>query len=105
MSLAQFRDQLGHIARFDASEPIANPLNVAVQKIRENPALAQARLLSRVVRALMSECGEFRHAEASAFDRPTLRLVIALMDAARAGTYTRPEWMDAVTAAESALTG
>jgi len=102
MSLAQFQEELRHIARFDVSDPVANPLSAAVQQISDNPALAQARLLGRMLRALTYECGEFRRAEASAFDTATLRLLVALMKAARAGTYTRAEWVDAVTAAESA---
>ncbi len=101
MSLAQFQDELRHISRFDVSEPVANPLRAAVQKITDNPALGQARLLGRMLTALMYECGEFRRAEASAFDTATLRLVVALMNAARAGTYTRAEWKEAIMAADA----
>jgi hypothetical protein len=102
ISLAQFQEELWHITRFDVSEPVANPLSAAVQQITRNPALAQARLLGRMLRALTDECGEFRRAEVSAFDTATLRLLVALMKAARAGTYTRAEWVDAITAADSA---
>ena len=103
MSLTQFQDELRRIGRLDLTEPVPNPLSAAVQKISENPALAQTRLLGRMLKALMYECGEFRRAEASAFDRTTLRLVIALMNAARAGTNTRAEWLEAIEAAESAI--
>ena len=103
MSLAEFQEELWHIARFELSASVPNPLSAAVQKITDNPALAQTRLLGRVLRALTDESGEFRRADASAFDTATLRLLVALMNAARAGTYTRAEWLAAVTAAESAI--
>ena len=102
MSLTQFQDELRRIARFDLGEPIANPLSAAVQKITDNPALGQARLLGRLLRALPCQRGEFRRADASAFDMATLRLVIALMNAACTGKYTHVEWLEAITAADAA---
>jgi hypothetical protein len=105
MSLSQFQDELRRIARFDVSQPPPNPLSAAVQKINENPACGPARLLGRMLSALTYECGEFRRAEASAFDTATLRLVIALMNAARTGTHPRAEWLEAVNAADSAIRG
>ena len=103
MCLSQFQDELRRIARFDVSEPVANPLSATVQKISDNPACAPARLLGRMLRALTDQCGEFRRAEASAFDTATLRLVIALMNAARTGAHPRAEWLDAIIAADSAI--
>ena len=103
MSLAQFQDELRRIARFDVSEPMANPLSAAVQKITDNPALGQARLLGRLLKALPCDRGEFRRADASAFDMATLRVIIALLNATRAGRYTPAEWVDAITAVDSAI--
>jgi hypothetical protein len=103
MCLSQFQDELRRIARFDVSAPPENPLNAALQKINDNPACAPARLLGRMLSALTYERGEFRRAEASAFDTATLRLVIALMNAARTGTHPRAEWLDAIRAADSAI--
>jgi hypothetical protein len=103
MPLQEFQDELRRIARFDVSEPVPNPLSAAVQKISDKPGLAQARLLGRLLRALTDGHGEFRRAEASAFDMETLRLIIALMNAARAGTNTRAEWLHAIAAAESLI--
>src|SRR5689334_22044691 len=103
MSLSQFQDELRRIARLDVSQPPPNPLSAVVQKISENPACGPARLLGRMLRALTYECGEFRRAEASAFDTATLRLAIALMNAARTGTHPRAEWLDAITAADAAI--
>ena len=71
MPLPQFQDELRRIARFDVSEPIANALTAAVQKISDNPGLAQTRLLGRLLKALADGHGEFRHADASAFDMAT----------------------------------
>ena len=105
VSLAQFQDELRHIARFDAGDPVPNVLSAVVQKITENPHLSQARLLGRMLKALSDQCGDFRRADACAFDRATLRLVIAMMNAAYAGTNTRAEWLEAVTAADKAGSG
>ena len=102
MSLAQFQEEIRRIARFEASDPPGGALNAAVQKISDNPAFAQSRLLARLLQALTDECGEFRRAEASVFDAATLRLVVALMDAARAGTNTHAEWLKAARAANAA---
>ena len=103
MPLAQFEEELRRIARFDVSGPVENPLSAAVQKISDNPALGQARLLGRLLTALTYQCGDFRRADASAFDMATLRLAIGLMNAARAGTNTRAEWLGAIAAADSVI--
>ena len=97
MSLDEFQDELRRVARFDPKEPLANPLATAVQKIRDNPAFAQSRLLARLLQALVFQAGEFRRAEASAFDAETLRIVIALLNAARAGSTAHEEWQRAVS--------
>ena len=102
MSLTEFQDELRRVARFDVTEPLASPLTVAVQRIRDNPAFAQSRLLGRILHALAHQSGEFRRAEVSSFDAAHLRLVVALMNAARAGTHTQAEWLDAAAAADSA---
>jgi len=102
MSSQEFQDELRRIARFDMKPPIENPLSHAVQKIRDNPAFSQSRLLARILTALTYDRGEFRRAEASALDAATLGLVIALMNVARAGTVTREDWINAVSACDSA---
>lgn len=102
MSALQFQDVLRHVARFDNRPPVQNPLAEAVQKIKDNPAFSQSRLLSRILTALTYDRGEFRRAEASALDSATLGLVIALMNAARAGTTARDEWVNAVAACDAA---
>ena len=102
MSALQFQDELRHVARYDHRPPVQNALAVAVQRIVENPALSQSRLLSRILTALTYEKGEFRRAEASAFDTVTLGIVISLMDVARAGTTGRDDWINAVTACDAA---
>jgi hypothetical protein len=103
MSAAQFQEELRRIARFDVRPPVENPLAVAVQRIKDNPAFAQSRLLTRILTALTYERGEFRRAEASALDSATLGIVIALMNAARAGTTARDDWVRAVTACDAAV--
>ena len=102
MSAIEFQEELRRVARFDVRPAAQNPLVEAVQKIKDNPAFTQSRLLSRILTALTYERGEFRRAEASALDSATLGLVIALMNAARAGTTARGEWIAAVTACDAA---
>lgn len=102
MSALQFQDELRRVARYDHRPPVDNALAVAVQRIVENPALSQSRLLSRILTALTYERGEFRRAEASAFDTATLGIVISLMDVARAGTTGRDDWIQAVTTCDGA---
>ena len=102
MTALQFQEELKRIARFEPVLAVENPLADAIRRIKVNPALAQSRILGRFLIALADGQGEFRRAEASALDSPTLRLVLALMSLERAGTRTRPEWMDAAAAARAA---
>ena len=102
MSAAQFQEEVRRMARFDLRPPVENPLAHAVQKIRDNPAFTQSRLLTRILTALTYDRGEFRRAEASALDAATLSLVVALMNAARAGTPARDDWINAVSACDPA---
>lgn len=105
MSSLQFQEELRRVARFDSPHVGVNPLAEAVQKIKDNPAFSQARLLSRILTALTYQRGEFRRAEASALDSATLKIVIALINASQAGTTLRADWVNAVTAAEAAQVG
>ena len=98
ITLAQFQEEVRRNARFTASAPPAEALAAAVQAITANPAFSQSRLLGRMLRALTEKGGQFRRAEVSAFDTPTLRLAVSLMDAESAGTNTRAEWLEAVAA-------
>lgn len=102
MTLSEFQDELRRTARWHADGTLDNPLAVTLQRIRSNPAFAQSRLLARILQAVSSDSGEFRRAEVSSLDTAALRLVVALLNAARAGVHTRAEWLDAAAAAESA---
>ena len=102
MSALQFGEELRRAGRFNFRPPAANPLQEAVQKIKDNPSFSQSRLLRRVLTALAYERGEFRRAEASALDAATLSIVIELLNAAREGTIAQEDWIKAVDAAEEA---
>lgn len=102
MTAPQFQDELKRIARFEPVLAVENPLAAAVGRIKSNPALAQSRILGRFLIALAEGQGEFRRAEASALDSPTLRLVVALMSLERAGTRPRAEWLEAAAAVSAA---
>jgi hypothetical protein len=103
MSASRFREELRRVPRYRSCVPVGNPLDVAVKKIRDNPAFTQSRLLARVMVALTYEEGEFRRAELATFDSDTLAMVITLMDVHSAGTSSREEWTHATDAARAAL--
>jgi len=98
LSIIRFQEELRRAAHGRAG-PVGNALDAAVKKIEKNPALAQCRLLTRVLAALAYKTGEFRLAEIAAFDAETLTMVIALMDAEVSGTVAREQWISAVDAA------
>ena len=103
MSAVEFQEELRRYGRFNLRPAVENPLAATVQKINDNPAFTQSRLLSRILTALTYERGEFRRAEAAALDAATLAIAIALMNTARAGTTARDDWIKAVTACDAAL--
>jgi hypothetical protein len=102
MSVRQFEEELRRLARFHRPAPMENPLVEAVKKVEDNPAFVQSRLLGRILIALAHDRGEFRRAEASALDAPTLGLVIAVLNSARAGTTAREDWISAADACATA---
>lgn len=103
LSLSEFEAVIRRHARFDASAPPPDALAAVVQTIQHNPALAPSRLLGRLLHALSENRGAFRRADASMFDAPTIRLAVALMDAASARTHTRAEWAQAIAAADAKI--
>jgi hypothetical protein len=105
LSAAQFRDALRLVIRFRQQAPIDDPLASTVQRIQQNPAFAQARLLTRILVALTHGRGEFRRAELGALDAETYAMVIALMDAFEAGNFPRAQWEKAVDEAQAAELG
>ena len=102
MSLREFEEALRRVARFETGAAITDPLPAALKLIADNPARHGSRLLGRLLHALSEKTGEFRRAEISAFDSPALKVAIALINAAHAGTNTDRQWLDAVTAADAA---
>lgn len=102
LSVLQFQEEIRHVLRFRLQLPIENPLAAALQKIEQNPAFAQSRLLTRILGALTYQEGEFRRAEVTSLDAETFAMVIALIDAYAAETSTRAEWEAAVAAARAA---
>jgi hypothetical protein len=102
LSFEMFRNELRHVARFITAAAPANPLQAVLAAIRENPALSQARLLTRMLGAYVGRQVCFRSAEVAAFDREHLVLLVALMDAREAGTLPAAEWERAAAEAEAA---
>ena len=105
LSAAQFQEALRQVVRFREQVRLADPLASAVQRIVQNPAYAQSRLLSRILVALTYGEGDFRRAELGALDAETFAMVIGLMDAFAAGTSTRAAWEGAVAASRAAELG
>ncbi len=102
LSFALFREQLRHVARFVTAATPVNTLDAVLKAIRNNPALSQARLLTRILAACSGRPASFRTAEASAFDNEHLALLIALMDSHDAGTVPASEWTRAADEADAA---
>lgn len=105
MTLAPFLDELRHVARFVTAKVSPNPLDAVLTAIRQNPAMLQARLLTRILAATIGRQVTFRHAEAAAFDREHLALLVALMDVRSAGTITETDWVRAAEDADAAQQG
>jgi hypothetical protein len=102
LSFATFQNELRHVARFITAAAPANPLEAVLAAIRRNPALSQARLLTRILAAYIGRQVSFRSAEVAAFDREHLALLVALMNAHEAGTLPAAEWERAANEADAA---
>ena len=102
MSAAQFQEELRRAGRLILSAPLDDPLEAALKQIEQNPTTMQCRLLARLLTALTYDRGEFRRAESSALDSPTLALALDLMNAHASGKLPQPRWVSAVEAADAA---
>ncbi len=102
LTFATFQNELRHVARFITSVAPANPIEAVLAAIRRNPAMSQARLLTRILAACIGREVTFRSAEVAAFDREHLALLVALMDTHEAGTVPAAEWERAANEADTA---
>lgn len=102
LTFATFQNELRHVARFITSVAPANPIEAVLSAIRRNPAMSQARLLTRILAACIGREVTFRSAEVAAFDREHLALLVALMDTHEAGTVPSAEWERAANEADAA---
>ena len=102
LSLVQFQEELRRARRFCPRPPAGDALVAVVQMIERNPAYTQSRLLTRILTALTYQEGEFRRAEAAAFDVDSLGIAVALMDEYSAGTSAQEDWIRAVDSARAA---
>ena len=103
LSIIQFQDELRRLSRFSPRPPTPDALVAVVNKIEQNPAYAQSRLLSRILGALTYQVGAFRRAEAAGLDAGSLAMAVTLMDDYAAGTSAREDWIRAVDTARAAL--
>jgi hypothetical protein len=103
LSIIQFQDELRRLSRFTPRPPTPDALVAVVNKIEQNPAYAQSRLLSRILGALTYQVGDFRRAEAAGLDAGSLAMAVTLMDDYAAGTGAREDWVRAVDTARAAL--
>jgi hypothetical protein len=102
MPIQQFEGELRRVARLVPKATVENPLAAIVQKIVQNPAYNESRLLTRLLTALTYQRGEFRFAEAAVFDTATLALIVGLLDTLSAGSVTDSQCRLAVEAADAA---
>ncbi len=103
LSFTMFRDELRRAARFVTPSSAADPLDAALQAIRRNPALPQARLLGRILETYNGHSASFRRADTASFDKEHLALLAALMNAHDADRYNEPARAAAAEAATLAL--
>ena len=101
-TFAQFQDELRRVARLITAAAPAKPLEAVLNAIQRNPALSQARLLTRILAAYAGQPVSFRSAEVAAFDREHLALLIALMDTHDAGSLPPADWARASVEADAA---
>ena len=101
-SFARFKEALLHITRFMTDPLLESPLDTAIQRIEENPAFTQHRMLTRLLAAIPGQQGEFRTEEASVFDRNTLALIRSLIHAYDSGTSSAADWQHAIERTRSA---
>ena len=99
---SEFLDGLRQVVGFRVYPDAEDPLGLIVERIIKQPAVAESRLLLRILVALVRSGGEFRRAELAALDAPTVAVVIRLMDLRSAGMRPDQDWADAVAAAEAA---
>ena len=102
LSVSEFLEGLRQVVGFRVYPDVQDPLGLIVERIIKQPAVAESRLLLRILVALFRSDGEFRRAELAALDAPTVAVVIRLMDLRSAGTRSDKDWTDAVAAAEAA---
>lgn len=102
LSFEMFMDELRHVARFIKDAAPANPLEAVLKAITDNPALNQARLLTRVLAACIGRQVSFRRADVAAFDNKHLSLMLALMKARDTGNLDAAEWTRVADAADAA---
>lgn len=102
LSGTEFVLSLRQAVAFREHPLMKDPLRLAVEQITANGAFSQSRLLLRILVTLATGSGEFRRAEVSTFDSPSLALAIGLADAHAAGVYPREAWTQAIAAAEAA---
>ncbi len=100
--IQQFEDELRRVARLVPKSTLENPLGAIVDKIVQNPAYNESRLLTRLLTALTYQRGEFRLAEAAVFDTKTLALIVSLLDTRSAGSVTDSQCRLAVETADAA---
>ena len=102
LSFRMFIEELRAVTRNLTDTLTGNPLEAAVQAVCRNPALIQARLLTRILAAYVGRGASFRRAEVAAFDRQHLVLLAALMQSSDQGLISPADWTLAADTADAA---
>lgn len=102
LSFQMFIEELRALTRGITDSLTPNPLDAAVQAVRRNPALNQARLLTRILGAFVGRSASFRRAEVAAFDREHLVLLAALMRSHDEGLISGAHWTEAADTTDAA---
>jgi len=102
MPVQAFQSELRRLARFSAKPATEDPLEWIVQKVVQNPAFSESRLLTRLLHAVTYRSGEFRLAEAAVFHSQTLAMIVSFLDMVGSGSLSDSRCRLAVEAADAA---
>src|SRR4051812_8871569 len=94
--VSEFQDELRRLARYSRSATPEDPLAAIVQRIVQNPAFSESRLLTRLLAAVTSQHGDFRLAEAAVFHSQTLALIVSFLDMVGSGAFSNSQCRTAV---------
>lgn len=88
MTATDFLDSASKEAKFYRQPVVQDALSKAVSEIELSPAMAQSRILTRILIALARSEGEFRRADLTLLSVGALALIDSLLQGRASGIYS-----------------